>query len=304
MTTGIHTTSDGIKICYEIFGVENNIHPIVLISGAGLQMLAWPDEFCEFLAKKVGRVIRFDNRDTGESSILNHLPTPVPWRFALMHKLGLNVCSPYSLEDMAIDLIHLLDGLDIEKAHLVGISLGGMIAQIAAINSNNRVKSLTCIATQARNSRHAMPKLKTVFKILRSPKPGRQGYIDWSIDLIRSVGGSAAEGPDDYLREMSGKMYDRGISEDGLNRQVCAVYAAPDRRQALSKISTKTLVIHGAEDPIISPDAGREIATAIPCAKFVLVNGMGHGILRPNWSILIKLITENVLVAENINSRP
>jgi pimeloyl-ACP methyl ester carboxylesterase len=98
------------------------------------------------------------------------------------------------------------------------------------------------------------------------------------MDLIKTVGGTAAEGPDDYLREISGRMFDRGISEDGLNRQVCAVYAAPDRRPALSTISAKTLVIHGAEDPLISPEASKEIATAIPGAKFVLVDGMGHGI--------------------------
>ena len=297
MTIGRLTAPDGIEICYEIFGEEISTPPIVLISGAGLQMLGWPDEFCKSLATYGNRVIRFDNRDTGESSILDHLPTPVPWRFALMHKLGFKGSSPYSLEDMATDLIHLLDGLDIEKAHLVGISLGGMIAQIAAINSIDRVKSLTCIGTQARNSRHTMPKLKTVLNILRSPKPGRQGYIDWNIDLIRTVGGTAAKGPDDYLREMSGRMFDRGISENGLNRQVCAVYAAPDRRPALSTISAKTLVIHGAEDPLISPEASKEIATAIPGVKFVLVDGMGHGILRPNWPKLIELITEHVLTA-------
>jgi pimeloyl-ACP methyl ester carboxylesterase len=297
MTIGKLTAPDGIEICYEIFGEENNVPPIVLISGAGLQMLGWPDEFCKSLAKYGNRVIRFDNRDTGESSILDHLPTPVPWRFALMHKLGLKVTSPYSLEDMSTDLIHLLDGLDIEKAHLVGISLGGMIAQVAAINSSDRVKSIVCIATQARNSRYTMPKLKTVLKILRSPKPGRQGYIDWSIDLIRTVGGTAAKGPDDYLREMSGSMFDRGISEEGLNRQVCAVYSAPDRRKSLSEISTKTLVIHGSEDPLIRQEASKEIATAIPGAKFVLIDGMGHGILRPTWSKLIELITEHVITA-------
>jgi pimeloyl-ACP methyl ester carboxylesterase len=297
MTIGKYTTPDGIEICYEIFGEENNVSPIVLLSGAGLQMLAWPDEFCKSLVTYGNRVIRFDNRDTGESSVLDHLPTPAPWRFALMHKLGLRISSPYSLEDMATDLVYLLDCLDIEKAHLVGISLGGMIAQVAAINSSDRVKSLTCIATQARNSRHAMPKLKTVIKILRSPKPGRQGYIDWSIDLIRTVGGAAAEGPDEYLREISGRMFDRGISEEGLRRQVCAVYAASDRRPALSRMSVKTLVIHGTDDPLISPEASKEIATAIPGAKFVLVDGMGHGILRPSWPKLLELLTKHVLTA-------
>jgi pimeloyl-ACP methyl ester carboxylesterase len=297
MSVGKITTPNQIVICYEIFGAEYNSPPIVLISGAGLQMLGWPDEFCELLANCGNRVIRFDNRDTGESTILNYLPTPAPWRFALMHKIGLRISSPYTLEDMAADLIHLLDSLGIQKAHLVGISLGGMIAQIVAINSGDRVRSLTCIATSARNSRHTMPKISTVLRILRKPKPGRQGYIDWSINLIRAVGGAAAEGPDDYLREMSGKMFDRGISDDGMRRQVCAVYAAPDRRTALSAVTAPTLVIHGADDPLIHPEASKEIAAAIPGAEYFMIEGMGHGILRPTWLQLIELIRHQVLRA-------
>jgi len=127
------TTPNQIEICYETFGAEYNTSPIVLISGAGLQMLGWPDEFCKMLAKIGHRVIRFDNRDTGESTNLKHLPAPAPWRVALMHKLGFRISPPYTLEDMAIDLVHLLDGLSVQRAHLVGISLGGMIAQVAAI---------------------------------------------------------------------------------------------------------------------------------------------------------------------------
>ncbi len=294
MSVGKITTPNNIEICYEIFGAEDNTPPIVLISGAGLQMLGWPDEFCELLASRGNRVIRFDNRDTGESTILIHLPTPAPWRFALMHKIGLRISSPYSLKDMAVDLVHLLDSLGVQKAHLIGISLGGMIAQVAAINWGDRVASLTCIATSARNSRHTMPKISTVLKILRTPQPGRQGYIDWSINLIRAVGGAAAEGPDDYLREMSGRMFDRGISDDGMRRQVCAVYAASDRRSALSKVTAPTLVIHGADDPLIRPEASKEIATAIPGAKYYVIEGMGHGILRPVWPRLIELIGQHV----------
>lgn len=295
------TTPDGIEICYEIFGEDDRLPPVILISGAGLQMLAWPDEFCESLAERVGAVVRFDNRDTGESTILDNLPTPSPLVFSMMHKLGFRVSSPYSLEDMATDLVHLLNALHIKKAHLVGISLGGMIAQVVAINSGDRVESITCIGSPARNSRHAMPKLKTVFKILRSPKPERQGYIDWSINLIRAVGGTAAEGPDEYLREMSGRMFDRGISENGLKRQVCAVYAAADRRPALSRIFSKTLVIHGKEDPLISPEASKEVANAVPDSEYVIIDGMGHGILRMTWPKLVDLITEHVLTASKKN---
>ena len=286
-------TPNNIDICYEIFGEEHNAPPIVLISGAGLQMLGWPDDFCQLLAKHGHRVIRFDNRDTGESTDLKHLPAPAPWRVALMHKMGFRISPPYSLEDMAIDLVHLLDGLGVQRAHLVGISLGGMIAQIVAISSGERVASLTCIATSARNSRHTMPKISTVLKIMRLPRPGRQGYIDWNIGLVRAVGGAAAEGPDDYLCEIAGRMFDRGINDDGMRRQVCAVYAAPDRRPALTGVTAPTLVIHGADDPLIRTEASKEIAEAVPGAKYHVIEGMGHGILQPVWSQLTKLIVQH-----------
>ena len=294
MTVAKLTTPNNIEICYEIFGEETNEPPIVLISGAGLQMLGWPDEFCKMLVQHGPSVIRFDNRDTGESTNLKHQPSPAPWRFALMHKLGLRITPPYTLEDMASDLIHLLDGLGVQRAHLVGISLGGMIAQIVAFSSSNRVDSLTCIATSARNSRHTMPKIKTVLKIMKLPKPGRQGYIDWNIDLVRAVGGAAAEGPDEYLREIAGRMFDRGINNDGMRRQVCAVYAASDRRSALRGVTAPTLVIHGVEDPLIHPEASKEIAEAVPNAKYQTIEGMGHGILKPTWSQLIKLIIQHI----------
>jgi pimeloyl-ACP methyl ester carboxylesterase len=294
MTVATVTTPNNIEICYETFGEDLKSPPIILIAGAGLQMLGWPDEFCRMLAARRHRVIRFDNRDTGRSTILKHLPAPAPWRVALMHKMGFRVSPPYTLEAMAGDLVHLLDALGVQRAHLVGISLGGMIAQVVAINSGERVASLTCIATSARNSRHTMPKIGTVLKIMRSPRPGRQGYIDWNIGLVRAVGGTAADGPDDYLRDIAGRMFDRGIHHDGMRRQVCAVYAAPDRRPALKGITAPTLVIHGADDPLVHPEAGKEIAEAIAGAKFCVIEGMGHGILRPVWPQLSELIGEHV----------
>ena len=128
---------------------------------------------------------------------------------------------------------------------------------------------------------------------MRLPRPGRQGYIDWNIGLVRAVGGAAAEGPDDYLREIAGRMFDRGINDDGMRRQVCAVYAAPDRRPALARVAAPTLVIHGVDDPLIHPEASREIAEAIPGAKYHAIEGMGHGILQPAWSQLTELIVQN-----------
>jgi pimeloyl-ACP methyl ester carboxylesterase len=297
MTVAKLTTPNNIEICYEIFGEEPNTPPIVLISGAGLQMLGWPDEFCKMLTKRGHRVIRFDNRDTGESTNLEHLPAPAPWRVALIHKLGFRISPPYTLEDMANDLVHLLDGLGVQRAHLVGISLGGMIAQIVAISSSERVASLTCITTSARNSRHTMPKIRTVLKLMRLPRLGRQGYIDWNIGLVRAVGGAAAEGPDDYLREIAGRMFDRGINEDGMRRQVCAAYAAPDRLPALTGVTAPTLVIHGDDDPLIHPEASKEIAEAVPEAKYHAIAGMGHGILQPVWSQLTRLIVQHAKMA-------
>jgi pimeloyl-ACP methyl ester carboxylesterase len=299
MTVAKLTTPNHIEICYEIFGEERAAPPIILISGAGLQMLGWPDEFCEMLAARGQRVIRFDNRDTGESTILKHLPAPAPWRVALMHQLCLRISPPYTLEDMANDLVHLLDGLGVQRAHLVGISLGGMIAQLVAINSANRVASLICIATSARNSRHTMPKISTVLKIMRSPRPGRQGYIDWNIALVRAVGGAAATGPDDYLREIAGRMFDRGNNNAGMRRQVCAVYAASDRRPALRGVTAPTLVIHGADDPLIHPQASKEIAEAVPGAQYYTIAGMGHGILQPVWPQLAELIGRHTQMASS-----
>ncbi|SHG36669.1 Pimeloyl-ACP methyl ester carboxylesterase [Desulfacinum infernum DSM 9756] len=301
MTVAKITTPNNIEICYEIIGEKNDSSPIVLISGAGLQMLAWPDGFCEMLVKRGHWIIRFDNRDTGESTNLEHLPSPSLLRFALMHKLGLRIRPPYFLEDMAEDLVHLLDNLCVQKAHLVGISLGGMIAQIAAFSYSNRVASLTCIAAPARNSRHTMPKIKTVLEIMKAPRPGRQGYIDWNINLVRAVGGSAAEGPDEYLREIAGRMYDRGINSDGMRRQVCAVYAASDRRPALAKITAPTLVIHGADDPLIHPEASKEVAETVPGSRYCVIEGMGHGILKPIWPKLVELIDEHVKQSSSVS---
>lgn len=289
---------DGIEVCYEILGQDTSSASIILLHGAGLQMLTWPDGFCEMLVDRVHRIIRYDHRDSGESSDLKHLPAPSAGLVALKHKLGIKITPPYTLEDMAKDLVHLLDGLEIEKAHLVGISLGSMIAQVAAINHASRVASLCCIATQARNSRHSMPRLGTVLKIMRLPKPGREGYIQWNLKLVHVVGGAAAEGPDDYLRDIAARMYERGVNDPGLARQVAAVYASPDRRPALAKLSLPALVIHGAEDPLIKPEAGREVAEAIPGARFELIQGLGHGILKPAWERLAGLIMEHVEGAE------
>ena len=130
--------------------------------------------------------------------------------------------------------------------------------------------------------------------MMRRSRPGRDGYIEWNLALVRAVGGPAAKGPDDYLREIAGRMYDRGINEAGMYRHVSAVYASSDRRPALSDVTSPTLVIHGAEDPLVHPEAGREIPDAVPSATFHIIEGMGHGILQPVWYRLVELILDQV----------
>ena len=299
MTLSKITTPDGIELCHEELGAKRKGPPILLISGAGLQMYGWPDGFCSLLVDRGYRVVRLDNRDTGDSTILDHLPAPAPWLVALKYKLGIQIRPPYRLEDMAKDIVGLLDGMGESRAHLVGISLGGMIGQLVAIHYPDRVASLTCLASAARNCRHTMPKVSTVAKIMRPPRPGRQGYIDWTIRLVQAVGGAAAEGPDDYLRDLAGKTFDRGIQTAGMNRQVCATYAAPDRREALSSVAAPTLVMHGRDDPLISPEAGKEIADSIEGARFEVLDGLGHGVLRPVWQQMADLIVEHVERAES-----
>ncbi|MFQ5876700.1 MAG: alpha/beta fold hydrolase [Acidobacteriota bacterium] len=287
-------TAHGIEICYEVIGADRPGSPILLIMGLGAQMIMWPDPFCEMLAARGHPVIRFDNRDSGGSSRLDHLGSPSLWRTGLSMAVGRPVRAPYPLLDLARDSVALLDGLGIAAAHVVGISMGAMIAQLMAIHHAGRVRTLVSMMSGTGNRRTALPRPGMALRLMRRPKPRREAYIEFLVGKMRLFNGPHYGLDEDRLREVAGRVFDRGLSPGGFNRQVAAVYAAPDRRESLARLRVPTLVIHGTADPLIRPAAGRETAETIPGARLLMIEGMGHYLPPALWPRIAGAIAEHV----------
>ena len=281
--------ANGIAICYETFG--NPADPaLVLIMGVGAQMISWEDEFCEQLAGRGFRVIRFDNRDAGKSTRFDRAGIPDVAAAMTRAWMGSPVAAPYLLRDMALDVIGLLDALRIDRAHLVGASMGGTIAQVAAIEHPQRVLSLTSImsTTGDRNLPHAEPwALAALFK----PAPlDLAGYIDHYVNMLKvlRVGAFPEEEERDRIRGMHN--HARGLNPGGSARQLTAILASGSRREALRNVKAPTLVIHGDLDPLVPLAAGVDTANCIPGAELVVIEGMGHGLPKRLWPRIIDAV--------------
>ncbi|MCF8198793.1 MAG: alpha/beta fold hydrolase [Sulfuritalea sp.] len=254
-------------------------HPaIILIMGLGMQLTGWPDNFCHELVARGYRVVRFDNRDCGLSG-----RSPGKKRANLMlamaaSALGLPVRTPYTLDDMAGDTVGLMDKLDIAQAHIVGVSMGGMIAQVLAARFPQRVLSLTSIMSSSGNRRVSRPS-KPARKVLMSrpadPK-NPESVIDHLVEMFGVIGSPAYPSSTIELRERLGKSVRRSYDPAGVARQLLAIIASGDRRKLLRTISASTLVIHGADDPLVPVAAGRDTAQNIPGAALLVIDGMGH----------------------------
>lgn len=256
-----------IELAYETFGDRSN--PVMLlIMGLGAQMIYWPLELCEMLAERGFFVIRFDNRDAGRSTILSAEAPSIP---ALASGRAV---APYGLEDMAADAIGLLDHLGIERAHIVGSSLGGMIAQRVAIDHPQRVLSLASIMSTTGDRAVGHP-TEAAYKVLTTPPPSdREGYVEATV-AARSVIGT--QPPDtERSRTLAERAYDRGYHPAGTARQFAAIAVAPDRTPELARLQVPAVVIHGSEDPLITVSGGKATAAAIPDAELVVIDGMGH----------------------------
>ena len=270
---------NNVRIEYEVLGPEN-APAVLLIMGAGGPLTFWGDSFCEGLVSGGYRVIRFDNRDCGLSSQLDHLGTPSRLALVLRLLFHLKVSAPYSLEDMANDAIGLLDTIGVRAAHVVGVSMGGMIAQIVAARRPERVLSLTSIMS-ASHSRGVKPR-PDVMKRFRQ-QPPRAGEVEKAIDFftdtfVLSSSGSRFPADRTELRRMMAKSLRRSYTPNGSTRHFAAVLAAPNRRSLLQSVRVPTLVIHGSDDPVVPVDAGRETAKCIPGAQLKIIEGMGHGL--------------------------
>ena len=275
-----------VKLCYETFGDPAD-PAMLLIMGLGTQMVAWRDDFCRQLAERRFFVIRFDNRDSGRSTSMKGRPATLRQLVTKRVKKP-----PYTLGDMADDATGLLDHLGIQKAHIVGASMGGMIAQHIAMRYPARVLSLTSIMATTGGRFVGQPKMAVVPLFLSRPSGGKDEYIERTVKLFRAVG-SKRRFDEEYVREGAALAWERGINMAGTGRQLAAITADGNRSKRLARVKAPTLVIHGKDDRLISPSGGKATAKAIPGARLLLVDDMGHDLPRPVWPKLIDAIVEN-----------
>ncbi len=273
--------ANGIELAYQEIGDAGG-EPLLLVMGLATQMIAWDEELCAALAERGFRVVRFDNRDIGRSTKI--ASAGVPSRVDMT--IGRRATAPYLLRDMANDTVGLMDHLGIDSAHLVGASMGGMIAQTTAIEHPDRVRSLVSIMSSTGNRRVGTPALKSYGVLFGKPPHGRQAAIERAVTTFRVIGSPGYPFDEEHLRDVAGRSYDRGHSAAGVLRQLHAITASGDRTRALAGVSAPTTVIHGKRDPLIRPSGGRATAKAIPGARLKLIDGMGHDLprdLRPTF---------------------
>jgi len=266
------------KISIKVEDSGDTSRPVVLlIMGLGMQLTSWPEPLVAHLLEAGYRVVRFDNRDIGLSSHFDQLGRPkVAWA-ALRTGLGLPVRPPYTLSDMSADAIGVLDALHIKKAHVVGVSMGGMIAQRVAMAAPTRVLSLTSIMSSS--GARGLPTARadiSLAMIRRPTTPGKQASVEHTVKLLRRIGSPNHLNPVELMRDRVGQNYDRSFHPVGTLRQMVAIMADTERAHHLHKITAPTLVIHGNEDPLVPHACGVDTAKRIPGAKLVTIPGMGH----------------------------
>ncbi len=274
-----------MQIAYEVLGPPSG-EPLLLVMGLGMQMIAWPDDFCAGLVRRGFMVVRFDNRDTGLSAHLHRAGAPsLPMLF-----LRPGAVAAYRLEDMADDAVAVLDAVACPSAHVVGASLGGMIAQTLAIRHPRRVRTLTSIMSTP-SPRIGRPRLAARLAVRPQRVRNRDEAAKRMVDVFRVIGSPGYRLDEDWLRELGRRSYDRSHDPAGALRQLAAIGASGDRRPGLAHIRVPTLVLHGEADPLIPPVGGRATAAAVPGARLVIYPGMGHHLPRELWPAMIDEIS-------------
>ncbi len=289
--------ANGITIEYAETGAPG-APVILLIMGLGMQLIAWPQSFCDGLAARGFRVVRFDNRDVGLSTPMQAGSLAMTFKMARA-MFGLPVRPPYMLTDMARDALGLLDALGIARAHVVGASMGGMIAQILAIEHPERVKSLTSIMSTTGDRRLPGPKAKVLRALLRPRPRDRAAAVRRDMEMFRLIGGSGYPPADAELRAKVERAVQRSYRPGAVARQLIAIHAAPSRAQALRRVRVPALVLHGSDDPLVPMAGGEDTAANIPGAHLRIVPGMGHFLPEALVPLLVDEIAEHCLDAED-----
>ncbi len=287
---------NGIEIEYEVAGSPAD-PPILLIMGLGGQLLAWDDEFVLGLARRGHFVIRFDNRDVGLSTHFDGATAPPLAELVAKRAAGETIEVPYRLSDMAGDAAALLDHLELHAAHVVGASLGGMIAQTVAVLHPQRVRSLTSIMSTTGDPSLPPAKPEAMARLALPVPTERGAYIEHQLASQAVMSGAGFPFEPERARALAGRLFDRAFYPQGVARQLAAVFASGSRKDALAAVRAPTLVIHGLEDPLVPVEAGVDTHDAIPGSELLLIDGLGHNLPRGVWPTLWDAIQKHVAQA-------
>jgi len=271
------TPANGIELEYATYG-QRSARPLLLLRGLGTQLIHWQPEFCQQLADEGHFLVIFDNRDVGLSS---HLPG-----------------QSYGIEDLADDVVGLMDALELATAHIAGISMGGLIVQVVACRHPARVRSMTSIMASTGNPALPGATPEAVAHLMAPSPRDREGYIEHTLEGAKLFGSPGFPFDEAEARELAGRAYDRAFDPEGVGRQLVAIQGSGDRRAVLAGVRMPTLVIHGDSDPLVRPEGGRDTAAAIPGAELRMIAGMGHDIPRGVWDLLAGAIGEHTRKAE------
>ena len=290
--------ANGITIEYDVRGEGE---PLLLVMGLSGQLIDWPDEFVDLLVASGFQVIRFDNRDAGLSTEFDWTP-PSRARSAAALLARRRPKAGYLIADMAADAAALLRGLDISPAHIVGVSMGGMIAQTMAIEHPEYVKSLTSIMSNTGNNRHGLPRRKVLIKLSRLAAPTIENAEESSLSVYRLIAGPEADA--ELFRQQARASLERSFRPSGVLRQTAAIVASPDRTAGLQRVRVPSLVVHGLADPLVKPSGGIATARAIPGSRLLMFPEMGHDMPRSRWPEMVAAIRQNASRADQSAAQP
>ncbi|HEX8395287.1 MAG TPA: alpha/beta hydrolase [Longimicrobium sp.] len=295
--------ANGLEITCETFG-EPTDPPVLLIMGLAAQMVQWDDEFCLRLAAQGFYVIRFDNRDIGRSTWMTGAPVPRLVALLGAKRRGLPLQVPYLLDDMARDTLGVLDALGIDSAHVVGVSMGGMIAQSVAALAPHRLRSLTSIMSHTGEDDAPHPHWRASAALFIPVPRGREAAVRRAVPVWRILNGHGIAIDLARTRSQALRAYERGRNPSGVARQLAAILASPSRADSLRALRVPTLVIHGDEDPLIPTAGGRRTAALVAGSRLEIIPGMGHALAPPLWDTLIDRITNHARAADEARAGP
>lgn len=294
--------TNGIDLAYETHGDPSH-PPMLMIQGLGMPLTGWPDAFVQRLLGHGFHLILFDNRDIGRSELIEHAAVPNVAFQMLKRRLGLRAQSCYQLRDMASDAVGLMDAIGVDAAHVVGISMGGMIAQLLAIHAPKRTRSLTSIMSTTGNRKLPGAARAVEKHILAGPaEPTRESRLEYQLALWDLIGSAKFPMPVEQRREWLLRHFERGLTADGIARQLLAIMAAPDRTAELRRLRVPTLVLHGEDDPLVPVECGRATAAAIPDARLLTFTGMGHDLPEALQPVITERIAKHAHFAAAVPS--